>query len=214
LLRDLNETIGVPINVFRCDMILAHSHYRGQLNVPDMFTRLLFSVVRTGIAPRSFYTGRTDEAHYDGLPVDFISRAILAISAEAKEAGYSTFHVSNTHWDDGISLDTFMDWIRSAGYPLDRIDDYHRWYRELSDRLARLDAEARDRSSLPILHQLEHPAPAGEEAHLSAERFRETVRRLLGEDIPHLSEGYLHKYLSDMQLLKLIPSPEAQASVA
>ncbi|WP_372349736.1 SDR family oxidoreductase [Streptomyces sp. KL116D] len=57
LLREAHEKHGLPVSVFRSDMILAHSGYGGQLNVPDIFTRLLFSLVATGIAPRSFYRG-------------------------------------------------------------------------------------------------------------------------------------------------------------
>jgi len=52
----------------------------GQLNVPDIFTRTMLSVVATGIAPGSFYeldaNGNRQRAHYDGLPVDFIAEAI------------------------------------------------------------------------------------------------------------------------------------------
>ena len=43
---------GCRSAVFRSDMILAHSRYAGQLNVPDAFTRLLISLLSTGIAPR------------------------------------------------------------------------------------------------------------------------------------------------------------------
>ncbi len=51
LLRKANDLYGLPVSVFRCDMILAEPRYAGQLNVPDMFTRLLLSLVATGIAP-------------------------------------------------------------------------------------------------------------------------------------------------------------------
>ena len=58
-------------------MILAHRQYAGQLNVPDMFTRLLFSLVATGIAPATFYapdaTRGRPRARYDGLTVDFLA---------------------------------------------------------------------------------------------------------------------------------------------
>ncbi|MBV9320661.1 MAG: thioester reductase domain-containing protein, partial [Mycobacterium sp.] len=55
LLRNANELCGLPVAVFRSDMILAHSRYSGQVNVTDMFTRLILSLLTTGIAPRSFY---------------------------------------------------------------------------------------------------------------------------------------------------------------
>ena len=55
LLREAHDLCGLPVAVFRSDMILAHSRYAGQLNVPDAFTRLVFSLLVTGIAPWSFY---------------------------------------------------------------------------------------------------------------------------------------------------------------
>ena len=54
LMREAHDLCGLPIAVFRPGMILADTRYAGQLNVPDIFTRLLFSLVATGIAPRSF----------------------------------------------------------------------------------------------------------------------------------------------------------------
>ena len=71
-LAGAHDLCGLPVAVFRSDMILAHTRYAGQLNVPDAFTRLVQSVLVTGIAPRSFYErdadGRPQRAHYDGLP--------------------------------------------------------------------------------------------------------------------------------------------------
>ncbi len=58
LLREANDLCGLPVAVFRCDMILADTTYAGQLNVSDMFTRMVLSVVATGIAPGSFYPAR------------------------------------------------------------------------------------------------------------------------------------------------------------
>ena len=55
LMREAHDLCGLPGAVFRCDMILAHRRYAGQLNVSDLFTRLMLSLVATGIAPRSFY---------------------------------------------------------------------------------------------------------------------------------------------------------------
>jgi fatty acid CoA ligase FadD9 len=68
-LREAHDTYGLPVTVFRSDLILAHSRYTGQLNVSDLFTRLLLSVLATGIAPDSFYrseNGMRPTAHYDG----------------------------------------------------------------------------------------------------------------------------------------------------
>ena len=83
-MREAHDLCALPTAVFRPGMILADSRYAGQLNVPDIFTRLLFSLVATGIAPRSFYrsSGSHDSErrpHYEGLPVDFLAEAIAAV---------------------------------------------------------------------------------------------------------------------------------------
>ena len=86
LLREANDLCGLPVAVFRCDMILADTTYAGQLNLPDMFTRQMLSLVATGIAPGSFYEldadGNRQRAHYDGLPVEFIAEAISSLGAQ------------------------------------------------------------------------------------------------------------------------------------
>ena len=69
LLREANDLCGLPVAVFRCDMILADTTYAGQLNVSDTVTRAVLSVVATGIAPGSFYQldakGNRQRAHFD-----------------------------------------------------------------------------------------------------------------------------------------------------
>ena len=119
LLREANDLAGLPVSVFRCDMIMADTTYAGQLNVPDMFTRMMLSLVATGIAPSSFYEldagGSRQRAHFDGLPVEFIADAISTLGANVTE-GFETYHVMNPY-DDGISMDTFVDWLVEAGLP-------------------------------------------------------------------------------------------------
>ncbi len=41
LLREAHDLCGLPVTVFRCDMILADTSYAGQLNLADTFTRLM-----------------------------------------------------------------------------------------------------------------------------------------------------------------------------
>jgi fatty acid CoA ligase FadD9 len=55
LLREAYDLCSLPVAVFRCDLILADTRYDGQLNIPEMFTRLMLSLVSAGIAPASFY---------------------------------------------------------------------------------------------------------------------------------------------------------------
>ncbi|MFJ5120164.1 carboxylic acid reductase [Kitasatospora sp. NPDC088548] len=204
LLREAHDLCGLPVAVFRSDMILAHSRYAGQVNVPDMFTRLLLSLVATGIAPGSFYrTGA--RAHYDGLPVDFTAEAIASLGARATE-GYRTFNVLNPH-DDGISLDTFTDWLTEAGHPIQRIDDYDEWLARVTAAVRALPERQRPHSLLPLLHAFAQPQEGGPGPAVPAERFHAAVRAAKigpGEDIPHLSAALIRKYVTDLRRLGLL----------
>jgi fatty acid CoA ligase FadD9 len=203
LLRDAHERFALPVSVFRSDMILAHSRWRGQLNIPDMFTRLLSSLVLTGLAPQSFYVGDA-RPHYDGLPVDFTAESISTLAAAAGE-GYRTYHVVNPH-DDGISLDTFIDWCIAAGHPILRIAPHDHWVQRFETALRSLPEKQRQQSFLPLLHQMRQPMTAHAGAHMSAQRFRDDVRRLgVGRgDIPHLAQDYIAKVLADLRHLSLV----------
>jgi fatty acid CoA ligase FadD9 len=173
----------------------------------------LFSVVATGIAPKSFYrdTDNARRAHYDGLPVDFTAAAIATLGENALE-GYRTYHVLNPH-DDGVSLDTFVDWVIEAGYRVQRMDDYGDWYQRFETALRALPEAQRQHSSLPLLHQLKEPATASEGASIPAPRFHADVRKYgvgATQDIPPLSAALIRKYLADLQLLGWLPA-DAQA---
>ncbi|WP_335937453.1 carboxylic acid reductase [Streptomyces sp. PTD5-9] len=204
LLREANDLCGLPVTVFRSDMILAHSAYRGQLNVPDVFTRLLLSLVATGLAPRSFHRPGT-RAHYDGLPVDFTAEAVTALTERSAD-GYRTFNAVNPH-DDGISLDTFVDWLVESGHPLRRIDDYDDWLTRLTAALRALPEKQRQHSLLPLLHAFEQPDDGAPGSVIPAERFRAAVRAAgVGpdKDIPHLSADLIRKYVTDLRGLGLL----------
>ncbi|HSV47726.1 MAG TPA: carboxylic acid reductase [Ramlibacter sp.] len=204
LLREAHERYGLPVVVFRSDMILAHSRWRGQLNVPDMFTRWLYSIIAAGIAPRSFYVGE-GRPHYDGLPVDFTAAAMATLGASAG-GGFRTYHVVNPH-DDGISMDTFIDWAVENGHPIQRIDDYADWLARFETALRGLPEKQRQQSSLPLIHQLRRPMPAQSGASVSASRFRaDVLARGVGAqgDIPHLSRAFIGKVMEDLRHLAMI----------
>ncbi|PXX56280.1 fatty acid CoA ligase FadD9 [Nocardia tenerifensis] len=205
LLREAHDLCAVPVTVFRANMTLAHSRYAGQLNVPDAFTRLLFSLVATGIAPRSFYA--PDDAgrrpHYDGLPVDFTAAAITALGGTD---GFRTYHVVNPH-DDGRSLDQFVDWLVEAGHSIHRVDDYHEWFARFGTALRSLPEKQRARSILPLLSSYSRPATAVSGSTLPATAFRDAVQRARvgpNGDIPHLERSLIDKYVSDLRLLGLL----------
>ncbi|MFI0191656.1 carboxylic acid reductase [Streptomyces sp. NPDC017082] len=207
LLREAHERLGLPVAVFRSNLILAHPLYRGQLNIPDVFTRLLLSLLATGIAPGSFYArGAGDgSAHYDALPVDFTARAVTALGDDARE-GHRTYHVVNPH-EDGISLDTCVDWLTAAGHPLTRVQDHAEWLDRFETALRALPDRRKRHSLLPLLHAFAKPEKPVAGSALSGERFRAAVRAAaLGEDddIPRLSPALITKYVTDLRAHRLL----------
>jgi len=198
--------LGLPVATFRCDMMLAHRHYRGQINQPDVFTRWVFSTVLTRLAPASYYQPEASvRPHYDGLPVDFSAAAIAEIGSHHRD-GYQTYHAINPH-DDGISLNQFADWISEAGYGLERVVDYSDWYQRFEMALRALPESVRAQSSYPLLHQMSHPSQADAGTAASAQRFSAEVARLqIGEsgEIPQLSREFILKVLADLRHLSMV----------
>ncbi len=217
LLHSAHRRFGLPINIFRGDMMLAHRGYHEQINLPDVFSRLLYSVVTTGVAPKSFYQltedGSRQKAHYDGLPVDFIASAVVGICVQPHR-GVRTYHVLNHHMDDGMSLDQFVDWIEEAGYSVTRIPSHSEWFRQFEARLRALPEDKRQRSSINVLSSLGRPYPANERM-FGSEHFQAAVRKLsAGPDVPHLDRAFIFKCLDDLCRLGLIPEPKKLASAA
>lgn len=206
LLREACERFAMPVKVFRCSMITAHTEERGQVNASDMITRLLCGLIDTGCAPRSFYADNFAGArHFDGTPVDVVAHGIAAIAAGTRP-GYQILHVANAHWDDGVSLDRIVDWVQSAGYAVRRMPDYDAWYATFCDALRHLDTAHRQHSPLPIVAQWERPIGLAE-VRMDTTGFKAALRRCAGvEDVPVLDETYFHLYLAHMVHAGLIPA--------
>jgi fatty acid CoA ligase FadD9 len=209
LLREAHDLCGLPVSVFRCDMILADTTYAGQLNVPDMFTRLMLSLVATGIAPGSFYQldayGNRQRSHYDGLPVEFIADAISTLGERVVD-GFETYHVMNPY-DDGIGLDEYVDWLIEAGYPVARVGAYDAWLQRFDTTLRALPERQRQASLLPLIHNYQRPETPILGSIAPTDRFRSAVQDAkIGpdKDIPHVTPAVIIKYITDLQLLGLL----------
>jgi thioester reductase-like protein len=213
LLREANDLCDLPVAVFRCDVILADTKYAGQLNVSDMFTRMVLSLMATGLAPGSFYQldadGNRQRAHFDGLPVGFVAEAITTLGAQMVD-GFQTYHVMNPH-DDGIGPDDYVDWLIEAGYPIQRIADFGEWLERFEASLRALPDRQRRHSVLQmlLLRNSEHvdPPEPNRGSYASTDRFRAAVQKAkIGpdKDIPHVSAPIIIKYVTDLQLLGLL----------
>jgi glycopeptidolipid biosynthesis protein len=219
--------------VFRCSMILADTKYAGQFDVSsvarqtnaaappqrsrsDTFTRMVLSIVATGIAPVSFFKldadGNRQRSHYDGLPVGFVAEAVATLGAtlgRPSRTEFATYHVMNPN-DDDIGLDEFVDWLIEAGYPIERVPDFEQWLNRFEDTLRALPAKQRQNSVLQMLlmrnSKYLQPEPILG-AYGSTDRFRAAVRRAnIGPDgdIPRVSPPVLVKYVTDLQQFGLL----------
>src|SRR5271168_5040559 len=146
LLREAHDLCGLPVAVFRCDLILADTTYAGQLNVPDMFTRMILSLVATGIAPGSFYeldaNGNRQRVYtHNGLPVEFIAEAISTLGTQSGDS-FQTYHAM-TPDDGGVGFDEFVAWLIDAGCPIQRLGDYGDWSRRFETTLRALPERQR-----------------------------------------------------------------------
>ncbi|WP_219043577.1 thioester reductase domain-containing protein [Zhongshania aquimaris] len=211
LLQNANQHCGLGINVFRGDMMLPHQHYIGQANTADIFVRLIFSIIHTGLAPYSFFPlqegGGKRQGHYDGVPVDVVAAAV--VGAQGKPGEYQTFNIENYHSDDGCSLDAFVDWIDVEGYPIKRVRDYREWFDTFKAAHLNLSEAQRGHSALDVLSAFSAPQALANEL-MQCDRFKRLVADLLGESgLPHLSQNYIRKCLRDMNALGLIDVPAA-----
>jgi fatty acid CoA ligase FadD9 len=209
LLREAFDLCGLPVAVFRSDMILAHSRYVGQVNVVDNFTRLLLSLLTAGIAPGSFYRtdadGNRPRAHYAGVPADFVAEAVTTLGTQVTD-GFRSFDVENPH-DDGISLDTFVDWLIDAGHQIHRIGNHDEWLTRFETTLKALPEKQRQQSVLPLLDAYRQPERPLRGAPTPTEVFQTAVRAAeigADKDIPHLSSALIDKYVADLQHLGLL----------
>jgi fatty acid CoA ligase FadD9 len=208
LAQDLAERHGGSVNVFRSNLILPPARSRGQLNASDFFIRLIRSVVATGLAPQSFYERSPDPAvrpHLDGLPVDFLADAIVAIGlapAEAGAARYAVYHLNNVHWGDGVSLDTVVRRLEALGYPVSRIEDHATWFQKFERALRALPPAQQASSSLPILAQWRAPIEMAQRQRIDASAFRARVQALRPgglADIPALDDATFDQILEDLR---------------
>ncbi len=207
MLRQVQRDYGVPVNILRGNMMLPHQKYLGQINDTDMFSRLLYSVVATGLAPESFYVKAGDgskiPAHYDGSPVDVVAASVVA-NANFNHRDCVAVNMTNYHADDGCSLDSFVDAIESAGYDISRVADHADWRARFEEKLNNLTEEQKQRSAKDVMGAYAAPRSTEDLSH-AATNYRKIVPTLsTGPELPHLDEKYIHKCLDDLKQLGFI----------
>ncbi|BFM15179.1 carboxylic acid reductase [Maricurvus nonylphenolicus] len=206
LLQQANQRFGMPVNIFRGDMMLAHETYKGQINKDDMFTRLLLSIIRTGLAPKSFYQldddGQLQQGHYNGVPVNTVADTIVAGGAFNPE-GYKVFNISNFHTDDGESLDQFVRWMAEAGYPITLVASHKEWVGRFEQKMKMLPETLKQKSVLSLMGAFSTSYPIGG-VQAGCDNFKALLKQELSTELPHLNQVFINKCLTDMREVGLI----------
>jgi fatty acid CoA ligase FadD9 len=137
--------------------------------------------------------------------VEFIADAISTLGVQV-QAGFETYHVMNPY-DDGIGMDTYVDWLIDAGYPITRVPAYADWLARFDTSLRALPEKQRQASLLPLLHNYQSPDHPINGSLAPADRFRTAVQDAkIGpdKDIPHITAPVIVKYVTDLELLGLV----------
>ena len=193
--------------------MLAHQRYARQINTEDMFSRLLFSIAKTGLAPKSFYEpvpgGDRAKVAYDGMPVDVVAKTVVEGGHHYRE-GLTVFNLQNSLNDLDNSLDAFVDWMQDAGYSVERLERHSNWYERFEQKLKALPAEDKKRSNLAILPAFKTPFPFIA-FHGESTNFLSLLRRMgVDRSAMQLDHNYVYKCLVDLAELGLIPPPTAR----
>lgn len=204
LLREAHHLCALPVGVFRPGMILAHSRHAGQLNVPDMFSRLLYSLAATGVAPATFYAEDLSQGRpagkYEGIAVDYLAEAITAIGLKG-QPGYHSYNLASAD-PASVSLDDFVDWMIADGIEIERVPTYSQWLSHFETAMNALPEDKRRQSLLTIMEPWRQPqATLG--GTLPAERFN-TAAAEANRPVPQPTEQLIRKYLADFRHLDLL----------
>lgn len=219
LLREAHQQFGLPLRIFRGDMMLAGSEMPGQINIEDMFTRLLYSVIKTGVAPKSFHQPNPDGSRalvpYDGTPVNIVAASVVDAGKFFVDDA-TVFCIDNPFTDLENSLDAFVDWIIEAGYDVQRLEAHEDWLSRFKSRLTALPEAERKQSALALLKAYDRPHSfvpfRGESTN-----FQALISKIgIAPSEMQLDARFINKCLNDMASHGLIgkpgdmPSPELQ----
>ncbi|MGZ5050161.1 MAG: non-ribosomal peptide synthetase family protein [Methylobacter sp.] len=127
---------GFQVTIYRPATVAGDS-VNGIWNIDDFLCRLIKGCIQMGYAP----TGRI---RLDMAPVDYISKALVALSLQPGSIG-CCFHLNHPN---PPSSDEWGDWFIRAGYQLERIP-YRDWVKKVP--AAAKDMPSDDFALLPLL---------------------------------------------------------------
>lgn len=114
----MNDQRGIPISIYRPGRITGHSQ-TGAWQENDFLWQMIVASLRLRTFPDL-------DSKVDMTPVDYVGRAIVALSLQARCLG-NNFHLINL---PPVHLRQLAEWMRSLSYELD-IVSYGFWQEKL-----------------------------------------------------------------------------------
>jgi thioester reductase-like protein len=153
---------AIPVCIYRPGNVAGNSQ-TGICNTTDYLFRMIKGCIQLGIAP-------ADEMLVDITPVDYVSKALVYLSRQKESLG-KVFHLVNPYPGYWSNL---LDWIVSAGYPLQRIP-YLQW----RAKLLNLVEGSQDNALYPLVAFLPEEQAASPEVPSQSRMLRYDCRNTL-----------------------------------
>ncbi|MGQ0592974.1 MAG: non-ribosomal peptide synthetase family protein [Gammaproteobacteria bacterium] len=177
---------GLPVSVYRPATVTGHSR-TGAWNSDDFLCRLIRGCIAIGAAP-------AEPVHFDIVPVDYVSRAIVYLSRTPDAIG-GTFHLNNKCL---VSSTALLDWIKSFGYSVGQQS-----YLEWREKVMEVAEQSSHHPLYPLLPMFRANTPRGDSPSDLRERYNcsRTLEALMDSGIrcPVPDRALLEAYLSYLQ---------------
>jgi thioester reductase-like protein len=181
---------GVPFAIYR-PCFISGSLQSGAGNAGDFLSLFITACLRLGCAPYTDMGIDDEETGINMLPVDYMSRAILALSQRKEVLGRSLNLVHEKSMSFRNISDSLVSWGQSYGFPIKEVS-FESW-RDQCHATAELNAL-----------QIFFPAPAHKSApqstgaRVEVEMDLETHRLLQAEgmDCPSITKELMKRYIT------------------
>ncbi|MDR3492308.1 MAG: amino acid adenylation domain-containing protein [Gammaproteobacteria bacterium] len=175
---------GLPVTIFRYKNVLGHSE-TGISDTNNALLLLLKGCIELGYAPDW-------NERIDFLPVDFISKAIVAITLSQPEKN-KVYHLENSH---GIMWSDLIKWLTNNYYTIQTCS-HQEWIMKLIDA-------AENNVLFPLL-PLYLTKEATSNIHNSRHTNTEHVLEKLEMQYPKIDETILNTYINHLINIKFLP---------
>jgi amino acid adenylation domain-containing protein/thioester reductase-like protein/non-ribosomal peptide synthase protein (TIGR01720 family) len=194
------QSRGVPAAIYRLCLI-SGSPQSGMGNPTDFLSRFITACLRLGCTPDI-------DLPINILPVDYVSRAIVALSLQQDALGRSI----NLVHDKPMSLrslsDYLISWGQTSGIPLQKVS-FESWW----SRCNAIEELKALRTFFP--EPAQNPAPGKSSARLEIGMDRQTIRLLQAEGLhrPPITHELLQSYIAHLAKVngKVDPDPLPKA---